>query len=162
MSSVMLSLTKFVETLNEDNQFTRIEALIDTKMYPNSFGINVRPIHLTLWNSVNRKQIMTMQDIIDKFNGICYIQVKESTHRRLSREPCMIVIDTTPKSYNDYTYYDYRIAKLFLLDELTRYQSIYDASHEVIRHTVEVRSMKKFKERNEPTKEEEQGCELFD
>ena len=152
MSSVMMSLTKFVNTLNEDNQFTHIEVLIDTKLYANTFGINVRPIHITLWNNTNRKQVMKMPDIIEKFDGICYIQVKESKHRRLSREPSMIIIDTTPRSYNDYMYYDYRINKLFLLDEITRYQSIYEQAHEV---------MKKYKESNEPSNED-QGDALLD
>ena len=160
----MLSLTQFVDKLNSDNQFTRIEVLIDTKLYPNTFGINVRPIQLTLWNNTNRKHIMSMQDIIDTFEGICYIRVNESTHRRLSREPSMLVINTTPKTFNGYTYYDYRISKLFLLDELTRYNKIYESSHEV---------MKKFKEMtaeltqdklvNEPTTSaEQQGSELIE
>lgn len=153
--SVMLTMTKFVETLNVDNQFTRIEVLIDTKLYPNTFGINVRPIHLTLWSRVSKKRLMNMQDIIDIFNGICYIQVKESTHRRLSREPTMIVIDTTPKTYNEYTYYDYRVSKLFLLDELTRYQAVYESSHDV---------MKRYKERDAEINDMEankiQGTEL--
>ena len=154
--SVKLSLTKFVDSLNADKQYTRIEVLIDTKMYPNTFGINVRPIQITLWNSVSRKRIMRMQDIIDTFNGICYIQVKESTHRRLSRDPMMLIIDTTPKTYNDYTYYDYKIGKLFLLDELNQYQAIYESSHEAI---------KKYKERNDTPAHSDgdvQGCELID
>ena len=194
----MLSLTQFVDKLNSDNQFTRIEVLIDTKLYPNTFGINVRPIQLTLWNNTtakltqkilsesrelsapshirdvshceamsklaNRKHItawqsqaklvMSMQDIINKFEGICYIRVNESTHRRLSREPSMLVINTTPKTFNGYTYYDYRISKLFLLDELTRYNKIYESSHEV---------MKRYKELNEPTTtDEQQGSELIE
>ena len=135
-NSVMLSLNQFVDALNSEHQFTRIEVIIDTKLYPNTFGINVRPIHITLWNG-NHKTLMNMQDIIDKFSGICYIRINESTHRRLSREPSMIVINTEPKTYNEHVYYDYRIGKLFLLDELKRYQTIYDKAHEV---------MKKFKE----------------
>lgn len=152
MSSVMLNLTQFVERLNPDNQFTHIEVVIDTKLYSNTFGINVRPIQLTLWNNTNRKLMMSMQDIIDKFSGICYIRVNESTHRRLSREPTCIIINTSPKTFNGYTYYDYRINKLFLLDELTRYNKIHETSHEV---------MKRYKESNEPTEPvEQQGSEI--
>ena len=151
--SVMFTLTQFVDTLNIDKQFTRIEVLIDTKLYPNAFsGIKVRPIHITLWNNTNRKQIMVMQDIINKFNGICYVRVNETTHRRLSREPSMIVINTTPRMYNEHIYYDYRISKLFLLNELQRYNKIFDASREV---------MKKYKEKTETTVEQ-QGKELVE
>ena len=150
--SIKLTLPQFVDTLNIDKQFTRIEVLIDTKLYPNTFGINVRPIHITLWNDSNRKQIMSMQDIIDTFKGICYVRVNETTHRRLSREPSMIVINTKPKAFNDYTYYDYRISKLFLLNELKWYNRIFDASRDI---------MKKYKEIEEATTTE-QGIELVE
>ena len=151
-NSVMLSLNQFVDALNTEHQFTRIEVIIDTKLFPNTFGINVRPIHITLWTS-NRKTLMNMQDIIDKFSGICYIRINESTHRRLSREPSMIVINTEPKTYNEHVYYDYRIGKLFLLDELKRYQTIYDKAHEV---------MKKFKEDKKQCVVDMQGTELIE
>ena len=151
-NSVMLSLNQFVDALNSEHQFTRIEVIIDTKLFPNTFGINVRPIHITLWTS-NRKTLMNMQDIIDKFSGICYIRINESTHRRLSREPSMNFINTEPKTYNEHVYYDYRIGKLFLLDELKRYQTIYDKAHEV---------MKKFKEDKKQCVVDMQGTELIE
>ena len=148
----MLTLTRFVDTLNVDKKFTCIEVLIDTYLYPNTFGINVRPIQITLCNETNRKQVMSMQDIIDEFKGICYIRVNETKHRRLSIEPTCITINTPPKTFNECTYADYRINKLFLMDELTRYHKVHEQAHYV---------MKTYKEKNELEQvEQQQGSEL--
>ena len=143
-------MTQFVDKINPDKKYNRIEVLIDTKLYPNTFGINVRPIHINLWSG-NSKSVIDMNGIINMFDGICYIRVNESKYRRLSREPSLLVIITTPKQYNEHTYYDYRISKLFLLDEISRYNTIYTKAHDI---------MKQYKEDSKQTSDEEQGNEI--
>ena len=146
----MLTVTQFVERINPDKKYNRIEVLIDTKLYPNTFGINVRPIYINLWAG-NSKTVIDMKGIIDMFDGICYLRVNESKYRRLSREPSLLVIITTPRQYEEHTYYDYRISKLFLLDEISRYNAIYTKAHDI---------MKQYKEDNKKLSEEEQGNEI--
>lgn len=146
----MCTLTQFVDKINPDKKYSRIEVLLDTKLYPNTYGINVRPIHINLWNG-NNKTFYDMNDIINLFDGICYIRITETKYRRLSREPNLLVVITPPKQFNEHTYYDYRINKLFLRDEIDRYNVIYTKAHE---------EMKRYKECTNQSSNEEQGIEI--
>ena len=135
----MLSIPKFVDRLRtfgqsssacrDDKKYSRIEVILDMTMYPNTYGINVRPIHISLCYG-NRKKLMNMNDIINTFDGILYLKITETKNRRLTREPTLMIIDTADKTYNDYIYHDYRFSKLFLLDELKQYETIYALAHE--------------------------------
>ena len=128
-----MSVKSFVETLNIKNA-NKLTIYLDSKIYPNEFGISVRPLQVRYDNS-----IIDMKQLIDIFGKIPYISVKENRYRSVYRDPMIMTIDLNPKQYKDNTYYEYYIEKLCLRSELRKYEIIYNKAHE---------SIKEFKKSN--------------
>lgn len=128
-----LSVKNFVETLLNTIRATtktptsKMYVYLDSKIYPNEFGISVRPLQVKLGT-----EVINMQRLIDIFDKVPYITVKENRYRSVYREPMLMTIDLKEKQYNDTTYYEYYIDKLFLRNELTKYNKIYTNAHEII------------------------------
>ena len=53
-----------------------------------------------------------------------YLLVKETKHRRLNRCPQSIVIDPLLKEYEGNKFYNYKIYRLCLMNEVERYEKI--------------------------------------
>lgn len=150
VSEMSISITSFVDTILEHLKInsattTRIEITLDVKLYPNAFGINVRPIQVFVWNRLH-KDVLNITDMIKLFDKIPYICIKESKYRRLSREPNMIIVNPIKKKYENHEYYDYKIVKLFLQDELELYERIKNKTYEVIKQHLDnkTRNSKEF------------------
>lgn len=106
-------------------------------MYPCQYGINVRPIKVIIRRHF-QKTVLNMDSLINKFLGIPYIRVNETKYRRLTREPSTIVIKgDVKKEYDNHEYYDYKIVKLFLQDELTQHELACSHAHEVIKSYIQ-------------------------
>lgn len=131
MSSKSFTVTNFAyEIMNKFNikGATKLIIYLDSKIYPNEFGISVRPLQVRSGNTT-----IDMKQLIDTFDKIPYITVKETRYRSVYRDPMIMTIDLTPKQFQDNTYYDYFIDKLCLRSELKRYLSIEQKSHDVIK-----------------------------
>lgn len=122
-----MSVKRFVEKLNLNNSTNKLIVYLDSKIYPNEFGISVRPLQVRDGNT-----IIDMKQLIDIFGKVPYITVKENRYRSVYRDPMIMTIDLTPKEYKDNTYYDYYIDKLCLRNELKKYISIEKKAHDVI------------------------------
>ena len=122
-----MSVKSFVETLQPKN-CSKLIVYLDSKIYPNEFGISVRPLLVKAGSTV-----IDMKQMIDLFGKIPYITVKETRYRSIYRDPMIMTIDLTPKQYQDNTYYEYYIDKLCLRNELKRYLSIEKKAHEAIK-----------------------------
>ncbi len=123
-----MSVKSFVEKLNlKNNNTNKLIVYLDSKIYPNEFGISVRPL-LVKYGST----IIDMKQLIEIFDKVPYITVKENRYRSVYRDPMIMTIDLTLKEYKDNTYYEYYIDKLCLRNELKRYEKIYTKAHEVI------------------------------
>ena len=122
-----MSVKSFVEKLNLNNSTNKLIVYLDSKIYPNEFGISVRPLQVRDGNT-----IIDMKQLIDIFGKVPYITVKENRYRSVYRDPMIMTIDLTPKEYRDNTYYDYYIDKLCLRNELKKYISIEKKAHDVI------------------------------
>ncbi|KAK8880940.1 hypothetical protein M9Y10_003646 [Tritrichomonas musculus] len=122
-----MSVKSFVEKLNLNNSTNKLIVYLDSKIYPNEFGISVRPLQVRDGNT-----IIDMKQLIDIFGKVPYITVKENRYRSVYRDPMIMTIDLTPKEYKDNTYYDYYIDKLCLRNELKKYISIEKKAHDVI------------------------------
>ena len=139
----MMSIKNFVETIRScglsqpptsggPTNTKKLTVILDNKLYPNEYGINVRPLRVKYGST-----ILDMKQLIELFGKVPYISVKESRYRSLYREPMLMTIDLTPKTYEDHIYYDYYIDKLFLRSELNKYIKIEKNAYDEI---------KKFKE----------------
>lgn len=137
-TSRFYSITSFIDALPEKYHLQGIEIWIDTTMYPNNFGINVRPIQVIIKRQY-RKTIMDMNDIIKCFNDeIPYIRINETKYRHLTREPSVVVVNNlTKKEYEEHLFYDYHISKLFLQDELREYHKVHEHAMSVIKEHVQ-------------------------
>ena len=123
-----MSIKSFVEKLDiKNNNNNKLIVYLDSKIYPNEFGISVRPLQVKCGTS-----IIDMKELIDIFGKVPYITVKENRYRSVYRDPMIMTIDLTPKEYKDNTYYEYYIDKLCLRNELKKYISIEKKAHEVI------------------------------
>lgn len=123
-----MSIKSFVEKLNlNKSNNNKLIIYLDSKIYPNEFGISVRPLQVKCGTS-----IIDMKELIDIFGKVPYITVKENRYRSVYRDPMIMTIDLTPKEYKDNTYYEYYIDKLCLRNELKKYISIEKKAHEVI------------------------------
>ena len=122
-----MSVKSFVEKLNLNNSTNKLIVYLDSKIYPNEFGISVRPLQVRDGNT-----IIDMKQLIDIFGKVPYITVKENRYRSVYRDPMIMTIDLTPKEYKDNTYYDYYIDKLCLRNELKKYISIEKKAHDII------------------------------
>lgn len=126
-----MSVKKFVEIITKSEPTVtdrRLIVYLDSMIYPNEFGIGVRPLQVKYGSS-----IIDMKKLIDIFDKIPYITVKESRYRSVYREPMIMTINLDPRVFEDKTYYDYYIDKLCLRNELKRYESIYHKAREVIK-----------------------------
>ena len=122
-----MSVKSFVETIKPKCN-TKLIVTLDSKIYPNEFGISVRPLQVKDGSS-----IIDMKQLIDIFGKVPYITVKETRYRSVYRDPMIMTIDLTLKTYNDNTYYDYYIDKLCLRSELKHYVTIEKKAHDVIK-----------------------------
>ena len=122
-----MSIKSFIEKLNLNNSNNKLIVYLDSKIYPNEFGISVRPLQVRDGNT-----IIDMKQLIDIFGKVPYITVKENRYRSVYRDPMIMTIDLTPKQYKDNTYYEYYIDKLCLRNELKKYLSIEKKAHDVI------------------------------
>ena len=145
--SVYCSLTSFIDELRRydsghtelvEDKLIECQIWLDTVMYPCcQYGINVRPIKVIIRRHF-QKTVLNMDSLIKPFMGIPYIRVNETKYRRLTREPSMIVIKgDVKKQYDNHEYYDYKIVKLFLRDELTQHELACRQAHEVIRSFIQ-------------------------
>ena len=125
-----MSVKSFVETIinNKTINDKKLIVTLDSKIYPNEFGISVRPLQVKYGST-----IIDMKQLIDLFGKVPYITVKENRYRSVYRDSMLMTIDLNPKQYEDNTYYDYYIDKLCLRSELTRYETIYNKAHSVIK-----------------------------
>ena len=122
-----MSVKSFVEKLNLNNSNNKLIVYLDSKIYPNEFGISVRPLQVKYGST-----IIDMKQMIDIFGKVPYITVKENQYRSVYRDPMLMTIDLTLKEYKDNTYYEYYIDKLCLRNELKKYISIEKKAHDVI------------------------------
>lgn len=122
-----MSVKSFVEA-HKPKCNSKLIVTLDSKIYPNDFGISVRPLQVK--DGLN---IIDMKQLIDIFGKVPYITVKETRYRSVYRDPMIMTIDLTLKTYNDNTYYDYYIDKLCLRSELKRYITIEKKAHDIIK-----------------------------
>lgn len=120
------TVKSFVETIHPINT-DKLYVYLDSKIYPNEFGISVRPLLVKYGSTV-----IDMSKMIDMFGKVPYITVKENRFRSVYRDPMLMTIDLKPKQYKDNNYYQYFIDKLCLQSELKRYEVIYNKAHKVI------------------------------
>ena len=71
-----MSVKSFVEKLNLNNSTNKLIVYLDSKIYPNEFGISVRPLQVRDGNT-----IIDMKQLIDIFGIVPYITVKEYRYR---------------------------------------------------------------------------------
>ena len=122
----MPTINQFVNVILADVNFepTEIIVTIDTKFYPNDYGINVRPL-LVVVKSEDKYKSYNILALNELFNAKkVYLLVKETKHRRLNRCPQSIVIDPVMKEYEGNKYHDYKINRLCLMNEVERYEKI--------------------------------------
>ena len=136
-----MSVKNFVDKLNiKDSSIDKLIVYLDSKIYPNEFGISVRPLQVRYGNS-----IIEMKQLIDIFGKIPYISVKENRYRSVYRDPMIMTIDLNPKQYKDNTYYDYFIDKLCLRSEIKKYISIEKKAHDAIHDYKQSQSVDAFR-----------------
>ena len=128
----MPSITQFVKIILEKIDFKPVEILvtIDTKFYPNDFGINVKPL-LVKVKGDQKIKILKYNDLKDMFEHVSLL-VKETKYRRLSRDPQTIIINPEKKLFEEYEYHDYKIRRLFLMNEMEEYNKIRNEAYEMI------------------------------
>ena len=129
----MPSITQFVKTILEKIDFKPVEILvtIDTKFYPNDFGINVKTL-LVKVKGDQKIKILKYNDLKDMFEHVSLL-VKETKYRRLSRDPQTIIINAEKKRFEEYEYHDYKIRRLFLMNEIEEYNKIRNDAYEMIK-----------------------------
>ena len=122
----MPTITQFVNVILADVKFEpkEITVTIDTKFYPCEFGINVRPLLVVVKSEEKNKSynILALNELF-KAKKV-YLLVKETKHRRLNRCPQSIIIDPVMKEYEGNKYYNYKIYRLCLMNEVERYEKI--------------------------------------
>ena len=126
-----MSIKSFVDMIDPKDA-KKLTVILDSKLYPNDYGISVRPLRVK-YNST----VLNMKQLIEIFDKVPYLSVKESRYRTLYRDPMIMTIDLTPKLFEDHIYYDYYIDKLILRSELKKYIAIEKQAYDEI---------KKFKE----------------
>ena len=122
-----MSVKSFIETIQPVNA-NKVYVYLDSMIYPNEYGIGVRPIQVKYGST-----IIDMKQLIDMFGKIPYITVKENRYRSIYREPMLMTINLTPRTFEDKTYYEYYIDKLCLRNELKYYEKIYVKAHDIIK-----------------------------
>ena len=133
----MPTINQFVNVILADVNFepTEIIVTIDTKFYPNDYGINVRPL-LVVVKSEEKTKSYNILALNELFNSKkVYLLVKETKHRRLNRCPQSIVIDPVMKEYEGNKYHDYRINRLCLMNEVERYEKIRKNAYALLKDT---------------------------
>ena len=122
----MPTINQFVNVILNDVQFEPKEIIvtIDTKFYPNDYGINVKPL-LVVVKSGDKYKSYNILALNELFNSNkVYLLVKETKHRRLNRCPQQLYIDPEMKEYEGNKYHEYRINRLCLMNEVERYEKI--------------------------------------
>ena len=122
----MPTINQFINIIKNDVHFEPKEIIvtIDTKFYPNDYGINVRPL-LVVVKSGDKYKSYNVLALNELFKAKkVYLLVKETKHRRLNRCPQSIVIDPEMKEYEGNKYHEYRINRLCLMNEVERYEKI--------------------------------------
>ena len=77
-----MSVKSFVEKLNlKNNNTNKLIVYLDSKIYSNEFGISVRPL-LVKYGST----IIDMKQLIEIFDKVPYITVKENRYRSVYRD----------------------------------------------------------------------------
>ena len=131
----MPTITQFVNVILADVKFEpkEITVTIDTKFYPCEFGINVRPLLVVVKSEEKTKSynILALNELF-KVKKV-YLLVKETKHRRLNRCPQSIIIDPSIKEYEGNKYYNYRIYRLCLMNEVERYEKIRKNAYALIK-----------------------------
>ena len=131
----MPTITQFVNVILSDVNFEpkEITVTIDTKFYPCEFGINVRPL-LVVVKSEDKNKSYNILALNELFNAKkVYLLVKETKYRRLNRCPQSIIIDPTMKEYEGNKYYNYKIYRLCLMNEVEKYEKIRKNAYSLIR-----------------------------
>ena len=143
-----MSVKSFVETLQPKN-CSKLLVYLDSKIYPNEFGISVRPLQVICVADFAKQKAGTqqidMKQLLDIFGKVPYITVKETQYRSVYRDPMIMTIDLTPKTYLDNAYYEYYIDKLCLRSELKRYLTIEKKAHEAIKEYKKGQSVEEFR-----------------
>ena len=151
----MPTINQFVNVILADVNFepTEIIVTIDTKFYPNDYGINVRPL-LVVVKSEDKYKSYNVLALNELFSSKkVYLLVKETKHRRLNRCPQSIVIDPVMKEYEGNKYHDYRINRLCLMNEVERYEKIRKNAYALLKDT---------QKSSESTTEEELPSEMLE
>ena len=132
----MPTINQFVNVIIADVDFEpkEIEVIIDTKFYPCEFGINVKPLLVVVKSGDKTKSynVLALNELFKASKeaapeGLAknvYLLVKETKHRRLNRCPQSIVIDPLLKEYEGNKFYNYKIYRLCLMNEVERYEKI--------------------------------------
>ena len=133
----MPTINQFVNVILADVNFepTEIIVTIDTKFYPNDYGINVRPLLVVVKSNDKYKSynVLALNELFSSKK--VYLLVKETKHRRLNRCPQSIVIDPVMKEYEGNKYHDYRINRLCLMNEVERYEKIRKNAYALLKDT---------------------------
>ena len=131
----MPTINQFVNVILADVNFEPKEIIvtIDTKFYPNDYGINVRPLLVVVKSGDKYKSynVLALNELFGSKK--VYLLVKETKHRRLNRCPQSIVIDPVMKEYEGNKYHDYKINRLCLMNEVERYEKIRKNAYALIR-----------------------------
>ena len=127
-----MSVTSFVSMIQPTND-DKLIVYLDSKIYPIEFGISVRPLLV-----IDGNRTIDMNGLIDIFDKVPYITVRENRYRTIYRNPMILTIDLTPRQFvsdnnESHTYYKYYIDKLCLRHELKRYESIYAKANDAIK-----------------------------
>ncbi len=133
----MPTINKFVETILNAVDFepTEIIVTIDIKLYSCDYGINVKPLLVIVKNKNESKtKTFNISSLMELFKTHkLYLLVKENKYRRLSRDPQNMIIDPVVKEFEEHKYYKYSIQKLFLMDEIEKYQKIRSKALEILK-----------------------------
>ena len=138
-----MRVTEFIDAIKPEG-VDKVFVTLDDKIYPNEFGIAVRPLQVRCGS-----RIIDMKQMIETFGCVPYLMIKESRYRSVYRAPMIMTIVLTPKEYQNHVYYDYYIDKLCLRNELSKYESISNKAHEAIKVYREgnVESVEEFREK---------------
>ena len=149
----MPTINQFVNVILNDVNFEPKEIIvtIDTKFYPNDYGINVRPLLVVVKSEDKTKSfnILALNELF-KVKKV-YLLVKETKHRRLNRCPQSIVIDPVMKEYEGNKYHDYRINRLCLMNEVERYEKIRKNAYALLKESKDNKDTSDSQEEELPT-----------
>ena len=160
----MPTINQFVNVILADVNFEPKEIIvtIDTKFYPNDYGINVRPLLVVVKSGDKYKSynVLALNELFGSKK--VYLLVKETKHRRLNRCPQSIVIDPVMKEYEGNKYHDYKINRLCLMNEVERYEKIRKNAYALLKEAKGRGSESLTQKSSESTTEEELPSEMLE